>query len=468
MPNCRRDLLLIALLLPAAHALAAQDTTARALPQASVVFTARGYVYDSVAGRPISGANVQLAGADSAVKGKRYAAQSDSTGRFAVSGVVPGRYLVGFFDPALDTLGIQSNGQPIDIEGPNLTIALAVPSARTLGAAFCGSAMASSPEFTLLYGKVTDAETDSGALGGSVSITWAEIRQDSGRARVVDRSTFVSVRQGETYAACGLPGGQPLTIRAGRGGDSSGAVSIRISKGGMRHLMLALATTGGRGTLVARVTDEAHLPIAGARAAFFRAQSLEAVSDAAGLFRLDSLPVGTQSIQVRAIGHSPLDAVVQVAAHHTDSTTFVLQKVTVLPSVQSTAETEHLAMFQHDKQVALQGIFIQPPHPLDYSPSLTICQLVLAYGAARPPCTGPMSDIPGWCASTKGFILNGKPVMLPFESVDPKDIIGVEAYSSVTRSQPNPGSRRVPMTAGSQWDTWIQSMTLCPVVVWTK
>ena len=105
-------------------------------------------------------------------------------------------------------------------------------------------------------------------------------------------------------------------------------------------------------------------------------------------------------------------------------------------------------------------MFIEPPHPADGPPLLTVCQLILAYGASRPPCSGPYNSAPGFCSGTNGFILNGKPAMLSFDEVRPQDIIGLEVYA--TRA-----ARRLPPPP-TEYDTFIKSMTLCPVVVWTK
>ena len=64
-----------------------------------------GIVTDSVAGAPLAGATVQLASeVDRTIT---HTSVSDSTGRWRVPAVKPGRYLAGFFHPTLDALGIE-------------------------------------------------------------------------------------------------------------------------------------------------------------------------------------------------------------------------------------------------------------------------------------------------------------------------------------------------------------------------
>ncbi|MGF7473775.1 carboxypeptidase-like regulatory domain-containing protein, partial [Salmonella enterica subsp. enterica serovar Minnesota] len=63
-----------------------------------------GIVWDSVASVPLAGAAVQFAGQNN--PSLSFNATTDSLGQYLVPAVPPGRYLVGFFHPSLDALGI--------------------------------------------------------------------------------------------------------------------------------------------------------------------------------------------------------------------------------------------------------------------------------------------------------------------------------------------------------------------------
>src|SRR5690349_8782639 len=76
----------------------------------------KGLVYDSVAHAPLVHATVQLVAAEDPAKFARTAA-ADSSGRFAFSDVPDGRYMVAFFHPRLDTLGIDAPVREIRVIG---------------------------------------------------------------------------------------------------------------------------------------------------------------------------------------------------------------------------------------------------------------------------------------------------------------------------------------------------------------
>ena len=95
-------------------------------------------MFDSLTASPLAGANVQLVGADSAVRAVRLTALSDSAGAFLVRGVPAGHYVVGFYHPALDTLGIEVRDRMVNIDIGNAFVALGTPSAATLSATLCG------------------------------------------------------------------------------------------------------------------------------------------------------------------------------------------------------------------------------------------------------------------------------------------------------------------------------------------
>ncbi|HZF67765.1 MAG TPA: carboxypeptidase-like regulatory domain-containing protein, partial [Gemmatirosa sp.] len=68
--------------------------------------TLRGIVWDSLANAPLAGAVVQVASA--ADPSNAFTVQSDSLGEYRLRGLVPGRYLAGFFHRTLDVLGMEA------------------------------------------------------------------------------------------------------------------------------------------------------------------------------------------------------------------------------------------------------------------------------------------------------------------------------------------------------------------------
>src|SRR4051812_34488145 len=73
--------------------------------------TVAGLVTDSIGKIPLRGAIVQLA-PDS---GAERHAITDSLGRFEFSSVAPGRYLIGFIHPLLDSIGLEPTIRAITV-----------------------------------------------------------------------------------------------------------------------------------------------------------------------------------------------------------------------------------------------------------------------------------------------------------------------------------------------------------------
>ena len=86
----------------AAHGAAPVPDPSRARPVARL----SGVVHDSIAGAPLPGAFVQLVAVDSVDNFGR-TERSDSLGRFAFTQLRAGRYVLGFFHPMLDSLGLE-------------------------------------------------------------------------------------------------------------------------------------------------------------------------------------------------------------------------------------------------------------------------------------------------------------------------------------------------------------------------
>jgi len=102
-----------------------------------------GVVFDSVAGRPLVGATVQVTGAAGAVIGRRASAVTDTAGRYVVSELPPGRYVAGFFHDALDTLGLVGQPRAVDVGDGEAILDLGTPSPRTIIGTICGAGKSS-------------------------------------------------------------------------------------------------------------------------------------------------------------------------------------------------------------------------------------------------------------------------------------------------------------------------------------
>src|SRR5690242_10174323 len=90
-----------------------------------------GTVYDSLLLAPLRGADVW-------VRGSQQRAQTDSSGRFELEGIAPGRYTLLVSHPGLDSAGLFTLAVPVTVTGTGLSVHVATPSLATLWRRRCG------------------------------------------------------------------------------------------------------------------------------------------------------------------------------------------------------------------------------------------------------------------------------------------------------------------------------------------
>ena len=412
--------------------------------------TVRGVVFDSLAMSPLAGALVQMVPADPSAALGHYAATSDSAGRFAIPDVPPGRYVIGFYHVALDTLGIELPDRPVTVPGVDLAIALGTPSAATLIAGICGSLDSkpfdtrhSSASRTLLIGHVRDVRTEAAVESAFVSISWADLESTAEGLAINDRRITAYTRRAGFFAVCGLPSEASLSAFTSHASHSSGQVVLRVPSAGFLHVTLAVGAAGRRGRIVGHVTDGAKRPL---RTARLTIGDRAATTRENGSFVLDSVGVGSQSIEVRAVGYIPRLDLVQVAEDRPTEFTATLDRVVALPAVVSneSAAAANLAQYLHDKRADASGaVFVEPSRIAGYKSQQTACQLVSA-ATRRDFCR---TERPFYCPA---IFVNGVKTRLRMEDIDPDDIIGVEGFGH------SPPARYVGITQ------------VCPFVIWTR
>lgn len=411
----------------------------------------RGTVFDSIAAHPIAGASVQLARADSG-HSEQYSASTDASGTFVIPGLPAGRYLAGFYHPLLDSLGLELSDRVIQVGAAGATIALGTPSPKTMLRAFCGDS-SSTARPTLLFGHVHDARTESSIDNAPVVALWGEAAQTDHGLDIVDRTVSTTTHRAGLFALCGLPNDVSVALRVARGNDSA-AVDVRLPESGVLHITLLMGTSGAMGRIAGRVLDRAQkraVPSARASAA-----NRGAVVNDAGRFVLDSVPTGTQSVDVRAIGYSPASVLVNVAEGSVAQVDFALDRVVTLPGVitRDSASALHLAEFTADKRRnAVATYFAEQTRLPGYKAAPTTCQLVTK-ASGRDFCAPPRG--PTFSSSRcPAIVLNGQWTMsVEMSDIDPDDIIGVEYFP-----------RGVPAMYASQFE---KRPGACPFIVWTR
>lgn len=400
-----------------------------------------GVVWDSISGRALSGASVQLVGADPSLA--PMSTSSDSLGRFRFAAVAPGTYLLGFFHAALDSLGIEPLPRAVDAGAADRDVVLAGPSPRTIVRTLCGDGVAPDRS-SLLLGHLHDAEGEAAIANGSAVVTWSEPRVVGTAVHVDDRSAVATSRRDGWFALCGLPVETVLEVRGQRGADSSGAVAFRLAQNSIRHISLFVGPARGIARLTGRVTGTTGREVAGAQV-WIGGTERRTVTNASGAYTLDSVPLGTQAFEVRAISYAP-QTVILTLTSALSTRDVVLQQAIVLPTVTTLGAktSKNLATFEAHKRSSAGGFFVKPARLEGYEslqrlhslvqglPNVTVTQTNGEWVAImKRPSTyiGRSPSVP--CAPQ--MFLNGTKTFLSFDAldsmIDPDDLLGVEVYT---------------------------------------
>ena len=132
-----------------------------------------GAVRDSVAREPLAGALIQLVSTDSLPRFGR-TVTADSLGLFTLGEVPMGRYVLGFFHPILDSLGVEPTLREIVVDGRTaLRVDLSTPAPERLRAAICAGS--TPPASGVLIGVVRDARSGAPVSGATVAGEWLEM-----------------------------------------------------------------------------------------------------------------------------------------------------------------------------------------------------------------------------------------------------------------------------------------------------
>jgi hypothetical protein len=319
--------------------------------------TIRGVVYDSVGERVLAGATVQLVDVARPAVGRT--ALTDSGGAFVFRDVPTGRYVLGFVHDVLDSLGLDPPRLRVEVRGAEVQeLRLGIPAPASLVASLCGTDVARDST-GLLVGRLRHA-TGRTAAGGTVVITWSELRITRAGLERTQASQRGSAGDDGLFAICSIPTETALLVRGWLGADSTGLLELTLPSAGLlRHnLVIGRAAT----TLTARTNDrvvmregitptmrrdttaiirtsrgngrvrgrirlldggalrDVHVTIWGS--------GLETTTDSAGGFALDSVPEGSQTLVARAIGLTPYRGVVDVI-----SSAATVHDVTLAPVV---------------------------------------------------------------------------------------------------------------------------------------
>ena len=384
------------------------ELAASRLPAAFV----SGLVFDSLSGNPLIDVSVFFTSVDDSVD-TPHVAITDSTGRYELSNLRAGRYIAGFTPTPLDSMGIESPSVVVTLRDGPQSINLATPSAATITRAICRGRATDST--ALLLGHVRDTRDQRALVDATVVLDWNEliVRNDA----VEQRGRILEARTNGPgwFAVCDLPGEVFVTLRASHGADTSGFLEIPLAPGGLHHVTFLVGgarssvesnvavTPGVSSAQTERITapvwyggarlsgvvrDDRRQPVSGATVSLWGTYR-SVLTNERGTFSFDSLPGGTQTMEVRLIGFEPVRQVVHLAQGRPLDVDVVLgERVVVLEGVQivgKVAFAQRLAQFERRRRMATSGYFLGP-RDLERRPPTMLARLVQGFPGVQVAC----------------------------------------------------------------------------------
>ena len=300
-------------------------------PAASGLSAVKGIVMDSVHNAPLANANV-------IVESTGRSAMTNADGQYLIDSVPPGQHRIMVLHPLLDTLGMQMRTPAYPfVAGKTHDLDLTVPGGERLANALCTAVWrARGP--AVLVGFVRDPDTNGPAIGSKVSLVYQET-DIIGRKKPIVRETPVD--SSGFYRICGLPGDMSGKVQVFRNGVSSGEVPAEVTNGfvALRAFSIVAQHQGivevksdsgktkryakGSARVVGKVVDKRGQPLRDARV-MLQGGGAVAITKPNGEFVLDSLPSGTQALDVRKLGYSATEVPVELSSATPASTTITM------------------------------------------------------------------------------------------------------------------------------------------------
>jgi hypothetical protein len=300
---------------------ASVSTAAQTPASSSGVAILMGFVMDSIHGAPLANAKVTI-------EGTNRSGMTTAEGQYRIDSIPPGSHRVVVTHPMLDTAGLQMRTPEYPfVAGKVHPLDLAIPPGDRLVANMCSPAQRNIGP-AVMVGFVKDADSNKPAVGAKVEVVF-QVADVIGR-----KSTRVRSQNTDSlglYHICGLPSDMSGKVQVFRNGVSSGEVPVEVTGGFFALRAFSISSTkqvaevkgdSGKVTKIAKgsarvtgvVVDKTGKPLGGARV-MLQGGGATAISQPNGQFVLDSLPSGTQALEVRKLGYAAEDVPVELSSN---------------------------------------------------------------------------------------------------------------------------------------------------------
>ncbi len=194
----------------------------------------RGVVYDSLlTSAPLEGAEVWIESTNRMTK-------SDGVGRFALSALAPGHYLLTFYHPILDSAGISLPAVGVDVvAGESTSVALATPSPAQAHHLLCPRDPLRRTGGVLVV--VHNAADGMPIRAAAISAHWTTYDIGEGSVRGAPRTVEANSDASGHVLLCNVPTDVALVIRGRTEQGSAGILMIDLASRAFARADLELA-----------------------------------------------------------------------------------------------------------------------------------------------------------------------------------------------------------------------------------
>ena len=314
--------------------------------------TLHGFAYDSLGKHAMQAALIGIAGSP-------HTTITDSAGFFSFGDLAPGAYRLITQHDALEAIGVPYQVTTALVATGIDSVIVTMPSFETMWRIACESSPPGK-DTALVYGTVRGIGRPKAIGGATVHATWVDVDSKGGRKFDTKRWHLEGLSDSTgNYVLCGVPTQTGLRLRAVNDSAESGIIDVLPLTGRLvERLDLSMSfDPGERGVVTGVVLGRNAVPVGGARVIAEGAQEVR--TDDRGRFMLRDVPLGTQQVEVIAIGLQPVARRVDVSL--TDTATIelhvtrpqLLERVNI---VASSVRQQFVADFNARKTKGL-GIF---------------------------------------------------------------------------------------------------------------
>ena len=360
----------------------------------------RGVAYDSLHGRPLSGAFVGIAGMS-------VSAVSDSLGRFIIPNVPRGTHRVVMQHDVLDAIGLSAAGARAVVTGDKDSVVVAVPSFATLFRAACGRAAPESPDSGFVFGTVLRGGQPVPAA--VIATNWLDLYKDStGTVRQKQKTMEVDADSTGTFAVCGVPTTTGLSLRATAGNSNGVWMDLApLDKERIARQDLSIVAVSPMRFDVPKSSFSGRVQRDSGGAAVADADILVdnqvvATTNQRGEFRVAGVTIGHHIIQVRKIGFSAPSQDVAFEDGTPVERTLVIQRITMLDSVRVESSPysrndEAMRLFEENRKLGLGKFFTRAD--LEKARDRPMVDILGGLPGTKPRATGSL----GYILSSRGL-----------------------------------------------------------------